>query len=56
MVVKHFWVCLSVSDVFQTIPMLLQYMTIYPACLGPEGCWIGVFSGIWVASPRMYKK
>jgi hypothetical protein len=34
----------------------LQYMKIYPACLGREGCWIGCLSRIWVARPKMYKK
>jgi hypothetical protein len=34
---------------------ILQYVTDYPACLGPEGCQIGDFSGIWVARPKIYK-
>jgi hypothetical protein len=32
----------------------IQYVTIYPACLGPEGCQTEFFWNL-VARPKMYK-
>jgi hypothetical protein len=31
----------------------IQYVTIFPACLGPEGCRVRGLSGIYVARPKM---